>query len=347
MNRHADFARLERDWGIVPLAMDYLPEEFRNNYSLAMDAQPSLITTGSAGIPAMFTSWVDPEPIRILQAPNEGAKILGEVKKGDWTTQLAFFPVVENTGQVAAYGDHSTQGMSRANAMFPQRQSFHFQTLIEYGDREVAMAGEAKLNWVSELQGSASSTIVKFADYVYHNGVTGLQNYGLLNEPGLPGTLTPVTKMAGGYTWVTSGGVQNATAAEIFADIQMLVNSLLIAAKGRIKSKDAMSLVMTPGSEGGLLVTNMYGISVHDLIKKNFPGMTIKTSPRYATDAGNVVQLFAEKFDGKDTGYCAFTEKGRDFPIVRKHSAYEQKKMAGAWGFILRYPICAQQMLGV
>ena len=343
MRKNPELVRFERDWGIHSLAMDYMPDDM----SMAMDAQPATITTGNAGIPAFMLNWVDPEVIRILQAPNEGANILGEVKKGDWTTRTAYFPTIENTGQVAAYGDFSESGRSNANANYPTRQSFNFQTIIEYGDMEVDMAGEARLNWVSENQQSAASTLDKFMDLTYHLGVSGLQNEGLLNAAGLPAALTPSTKAAGGTTWMSATGVQNATATEVYGDVQSLVNALLINSKGRIKPTDAMSLVMTPGSIGALNATNAYGKTAAELIKLNYPQMEIKVSARYATAAGNVVQLFAKKFNGKDTGYCAFTEKQRDFPVVRELSGYKQKKMAGTWGFILRYPIAVSQMIGV
>lgn len=347
MNKHKDFARLERDWGIHSLAMDYMPDEFRRSYTLAMDAQPTLVGTASGGIPAMFTSYVDPEVIRILQAPNEGANILGEKKNGDFETKTAFFPVVENVGEVAAYGDRNTNGKSNANATWPQRQSFLFQTIIEYGDLEMRQAGEAKLNWVAEQQTSGAATLDKFMDYCYHFGVTGLQNYGLLNDPSLSAALTPTTKTAGGTYWVTSAGVQNAQAAEMFADVQMLANSLFITSKGRIKASDDFVLAMAPGSEGGLLATNSFGISVLDLLKKNFPKLVVKTSARYATAAGNVVQLIATKFGGKDTGYCAFNVKQFDHPVVRELSSFKQKKTAGTWGAVLRYPVAIAQLIGV
>jgi hypothetical protein len=343
MRKNPELVRFERDWGIITLGMDYLPDDL----SMAMDAQPATITTGNAGIPAFMLNWVDPEAIRILQAPNEGANILGEVKKGDWTTRTAYFPTIENTGQVAAYGDFSENGRSGANANYPTRQSFNFQTIIEYGDMEVDMAGEARLNWVSENQQSAASTLDKFMDLTYHVGVAGLQNEGLLNAAGLPAALTPSTKAAGGTTWMSATGVQNATATEVYGDVQSLVNSLLIVSKGRIKPTDAMSLVMSPGSIGALNATNAYGKTAAELIQLNYPQMEIKVSARYATAAGNVVQLFAKKFNGKDTGYCAFTEKQRDFPVIRELSGYKQKKMAGTWGFVLRYPIAVAQMLGV
>jgi hypothetical protein len=81
----ADAAWLERDWGIVhPYAQDWLPVEYRRNFSLAMDAQPTLVTNPNAGIPFYFTQWIDPDVVRVLQTPNKGAEIYGEEKKGDW-----------------------------------------------------------------------------------------------------------------------------------------------------------------------------------------------------------------------------------------------------------------------
>lgn len=347
MNRHIDFARHEREWGIVlPLAMDYLPDEFRSDITIAMDAQPVLATTPSGGIPAFLTQFVDPEVIRILQSPNEGANILGEKKVGDWTTQTTFFSVVENTGEVSSYGDFNTNGMSNLNATWPQRQSYLFQTITEYGDLQADRAGLAKLNWVSELQTSAASTLDKFQDYTYHFGVSGLQNYGLLNDPSLSAALTPSTKAAGGTKWVNNNAVV-ATANEVFADVQALFSQIVAQTAGRVKRTDKMTLALPPGSEVGLTATNSFGVGVSDLLQKSFPNLTVKSSYRYATAGGNVVQLIADNFDGQSTGYCAFNEKMRDHQPVRGLSSWQQKRTAGTWGAVIRYPLAISQMLGV
>jgi hypothetical protein len=339
-------ARLERDWGIVSLAQDYLPPEFASSFTMACDAQPALVTTSNSGIPAYFTNWIDPEVIRVLQSPNEGANILGERKTGTWTTRTAIFPVTENVGEVAAYGDRSSSGKSNANATFPQRQSFHFQTNIEYGDREVEEAGEAKLNWVSEQKYSAAQTLDKFADYTYHYGVANLQNYGLLNDPALSAALTPITKTATSTTsWGTTGNY--AAPNEIFVDFQILFNKLIAQTGGRVKSKDALTLALSPSREAALLSVNIYGLSATKLVKDAFPNLTIKSSPRYSTAGGEVLQLIADKFGGKDTGYCAFTEKLREHALIRHSSYIEQKVSGGTWGAIIRFPVAIAQMLGV
>jgi hypothetical protein len=284
--------------------------------------------------------------IRILQSPNAGAEILGERKNGDWTTQTAFFPVVENTGEVSSYGDYNTNGKSDVNATWPQRQSYLFQTIVEYGDLQVARAGEAKLNWVSELQTSAAATLNKFQDYTYHFGVSGLQNYGILNDPSLSAALTPATKAAGGVKWVNNNAVV-ATANEVFADIQALFSLLVAQTAGRVNASDPMTLALPPGSQVGLTATNSFGKTAMELIKMNFPNLTVKVSYRYGTAAGNVVQLIADKFEGSETAYCAFNEKMRDHQVLRAISSYQQKKTSGTWGAIIKYPLGISQMLGV
>lgn len=346
MNFRTDKARLERDWGIVSFAQDYLPPELRSNYGMALDAQPTLVTTGSAGIPTYFTNYFDPDVVRVLQAPNEGANILGEKKTGTWTTRTAIFTVSENVGEVAAYGDRNPNGKSNANATFPQRQSFHFQTVIEYGDKEVEEAGEAKLNWVAEQQYSAAQTLDKFTDYTYHYGVANLQNYGLLNDPALAPALTPTTKTETATTsWGTTGSY--ASPNEIFTDFQIMFNAMATQTYGRVKTKDKMTLALSPSREAALLSVNSFGLSAIKMIKDAFPNLEVKSSPRYTTAGGQVVQLIADKFGGKDTGYCAFTEKMRDHAGVRDLSAFKQKKSAGSWGAIIRYPVAIVQMLGI
>ena len=343
----SDAAWLENEWGIIaPLAVDYLPQEFRRNFALAMDAQPTLVTSPNGGIPAWLTQYVDPEIIRVMQTPNKGAQIFGEEKKGDWTTQSTWFPMIENTGEVSSYGDFNANGRSDINTQWESRQSYLFQTIIEYGDLEVDRAGLARLNLVAEKQLSAAKTLDKFQDFTYHFGVANLENYGCLNDPSLPAALTPTTKAAGGVKWVTSGAV-TATANEIYADFQMLFNQLATTTFGTIDMETQLTLVIPSASISALSATNSFGITVRALIDQSFPNVEIISDPRYTTTAGNVVQLIAKTFDGMQTSYCAFNEKMRDHQVVRGLSSYQQKRTGGSWGWILRFPMAISQMLGV
>lgn len=314
----------------------YQEANWGSNFQLAMDAQPTLITVSNAGIPAFLTNVIDPEVIRILTAPMRAAEIYGEVKKGDWTTLSAQFPVVESVGQVTSYGDWNENGNTGANINWVARQSYHFQTVSQYGERELDMYGAAKLDYKSEIDVAAALVVSKYMNLSYFFGITGLANYGALNDPGL---ITPVGPT--GATWPT------ATGDVIYADILKLFGQLQTQMAGLTKNDETLTLAMSPTSQVYLLKTNIYGISVEDLIKKNFPNMTVKTAPEYTTTGGELVQMIINTFEGTQTGYAAFTEKMRAHPIVQGLSNFKQKKSAGTWGFILRRPICVAQLLGV
>jgi hypothetical protein len=170
------------------------------------------------------------------------ATIFGEIKKGDWTTQTSFFPTVEHTGEVSSYGDYSENGSAGANTNWPQRQSYLFQTIVEYGELELDRAGLAKIGWVSEQNGAAALALNKYSNLTYFFGVQGLQNYGLLNDPNLTASLTPAPKAAGGNAWVVNGVIV-ATANN---DILSLFLQLTSQTVGLIDKKSPMKLSTSP-----------------------------------------------------------------------------------------------------
>lgn len=349
--RHADLTRLERDYGIVIPGenVDYLPPQYANDCELAFDAQPSLVTTSNSGIPAYLSNFMDPDLIRVLVTPNKGAEILGEVKKGDWLTDTATFPIVENTGETSAYGDYNDNGSVGANVNFPQRQSFHYQTITQWGEKTLEKMGLAKIGWAAQLNTASAMILDKFQNKTYFFGVAGLQNYGILNDPSLSASIQPGAKAFGAAAhgpWITAG-VVTATANEIYNDIQSLWVQLVSQSNGTLQLDAPVTLAMSPGSEVALTATNSFNVNVADLLKKNFPNIKIKTAVEYATTAGNLVQMVADSVDGQDTGYCAFTEKMRAHPIVVELSSFKQKKSQGSWGVIIRLPFAISSMLGV
>jgi hypothetical protein len=357
----AELARFAEEWGIHFQPGAYVMKEperapWKRNIQIAMDAQPALVSTSNAGIPSFLTMVVDPNIIKVLLTPNKAAQIFGEAKKGTWLDQTAMFPVIERTGEVSSYGDFNANGRAGLNMMFPQRQAYLYQIIKEYGELEMERAGLAKIGWAAEIDEAAVIVLNKFQNYSYFFGVLGLQNYGLLNDPALSAPITPATKAAGGNRWITAAGQINGTANEIFQDIQALVEQLVVQTAGLVELTDPMKLCMAPSVQVGLTATNQYNVNVSDLIKKNFPAMTVETAVQYgavsATNpqgvaAGNLLQLIAGKVEGQDTGYCSFNEKLRSHPIVRDLSSFRQKVSQGTWGAIVRMPMAIASMVGV
>ena len=308
----------------------------------ACDAQPALITTSNAGIPAFLTTYVDPKLIEILVSPMKAAVIVGdETKKGDWTTETAMFPVVESTGQTSAYGDYSESGNAGVNSNFPQRQSFHYQVMTQWGERELERAGLARIDWANRMNIASALTLNKYQNKTYFFGVAGLQNYGLLNDPSLSAAISPITKAATGTSWT------NATALEVLADVQKLYKQLQTQAGGLVELDTVMTLAMSPLSEVALTKTTEFNVTVSDILKKNFPNLTVKTAPEYTTESGELVQLIADELEGQRTASCGFTEKMRAHPIVVQSSSFKQKKSQGTWGTVIFRPFLIAQMLGV
>jgi hypothetical protein len=351
VQRNPDFAHLET-LGIhfPPEMVGYYPPGVMGDFRLAMDAQPQLITVSSAGIPAYLTMYTDPKLIEVLVAPNKAAQIFGEVKKGDWTTLTAVFPIVEHTGEVSSYGDWNNNGSTGANVNFPQRQSYHYQTITQWGERQLEMAALAKIDWSNRLNIASAMVLDKFQNNSYFFGIAGLQNYGLLNDPGLLPALTPAVKAANpsGTTplWVFNGVVV-ATANEIYTDIQTLFGLLVKQSQSLIDADTAMILVTSPGASVALTATNSFNVNVYDLLRKNFPNISFETAPQYATAAGNLVQLIAKTVDQQETGFTAFTEKMRMHAVVKEMSAFKAKKSSGTWGCIVFQPFAIAGMIGV
>ncbi len=343
----AEMARHERDWGIIALdgCIGVMPDDFKRDFSGALDAQPGLASAPSGGAPFWLYAYMDPEVIRVLQAPLAAAEAFGETKKGDWKMDTAYFQVIEQTGEVASYGDGSNDGRSDVNVNWPQRQNYLFQTFIEYGDREVERAGEARLQLVSEKQQSAANTLNRFMDLSYHFGISGLQNYGFLNDPSLPAALTPSTKTAGGVRWVINNA-PNADAIEVYRDVMTLFTQLVAQTQGRIAADTPLVLVLPPVLVPALGYITQFNVKVRDALKSEFPNLRFVTAPRAATASGNVIQLWAEKFEGKDTVVNGFSEKMRQHAIVQQASSRKQKTTAGSWGCVVRYPLACAQMLG-
>lgn len=319
----------------------FIPPELAMDSDLAMDAQPALVTVSNSGIPAFLTNYVDPKLIEVLVTKNKAAQILGENKKGDWTTPTAFFPVVESAGEVSSYGDYSVNGEITANLNWPQRQSYHYQTITQWGERQLEMVGKGQIDWASRLNIASATVMDKFQNKTYFFGVAGLQNYGLLNDPALSAPIAPGTKTAGGFTWA------NAQANEVYVDVENLFSQLVAQTGGLVEMTSAMKLCMSPASSVNLTKTNQYNVNVFDLIKKNFPNMTVETAVEYGTTSGQLVQLIVESVEGQDVGYCAFTEKMRAHAVERKTSSFMQKKSGGTWGAIILQPMGIAQMLGV
>ncbi len=337
---HQDALLLAQDYGIhiMPGFQGYLDDQAKAKF--AADAVPTSITVSNGGIPAFLANYVEPSVIEILVTPMKAAEIIGEAKKGDWTTLTAQFPIAERMGEVSAYGDYSNNGNSSANINWEPRQSFHFQTVTQWGERELEMAGLARIDYAARLNASSALALSKFLNKSYFYGVANLRCYGLLNDPSLITPISPLT-VSGQTTWANKDG------QAVYNDVAALYTQGVTQTKGLVNRESPMTLALSPEMEANFTKTNQYNVNVSDQLKKNFPNMVVKTAVEYATGSGQLMQLIFNNLEGQDAGYAAFTEKMRAHTVVPGLSSWQQKKSAGTWGTIITQPTAIAQMLGI
>ena len=347
MDRHLE--SVSQKWGINFMGVDAQLQQTEKERGgrLAMDAQPALVTVSNSGIPAFLSTYIDPKVIEVLVAPMKATEIVGdETKKGDWTLETAMFPIVESTGMVSSYGDYAESGIAGANVNWVQRQSYTYQVITQWGERELEKMGLARIDWANRQRIASVLTLNKFQNKSYFFGIQGLANYGLLNDPSLSAPIAPIA--AGTLvTWAQKATDPNG-AIYVYNDIKALYGQLVAQANGLVELDMAspMTLAMSPESQVYLTLTNTYNVNVQDMLKKNFPKMKIETAPEYATTSGNLVQLIADEMQGQRTATTAFTEKLRSHPIIVAESSFRQKSSQGTWGTLIFRPFCIAQLLG-
>jgi hypothetical protein len=330
-----------RDYGIhLAPGAELLDAPTRTKLVAAMDAAGPMVTTPNNGIPAMLTNYFDPRVIEVLVAPMNSELLYSAVQKGDWATDTATFMVVENVGETATYGDYSENGMSGHNAVFPQRQAYGYQTNTQWGDRQMAVAAKARLDYAARQQIASALILRKKENAINLFGVSGLQNYGLMNDPSLVAPVAPGTGV-GGTTWAQK------TSDEIYADFVTLWANLIAQGNGLINTKSEVTVGIPNVVEQNLTKQNTYGQVLKDRLKLAYPNMTIETIPEFATSGGNLVQMIAKNVEGQPTGELGYAERMRAHGVVRHSSSYSEKKSGRNWGAVIYYPNFIAQMLGV
>ncbi|MBB0026819.1 major capsid family protein [Ralstonia pickettii] len=324
----------------LPHGAELLTDASKSKLIAAMDAAGPLVTQPNNGIPQMLTNYFDPRVIEVLVAPMNAELLYPPVQKGDWTTSTATFMSVESTGETATYGDYSGNGQSGHNVNFPARQNYGFQTNTQWGDKQMAVAAKARLDYAGRQQLASALILRKKENAIFLFGVAGLQNYGLTNDPALSAPVAPTTG-AGGTTWDAK------TSDEIYADFVLLWKNLIAAGNGLINTKSRVKVGIPNVSEQNLTKQNAYGQVLRDRLKLAYPNMEIETIPEFATGSGNLVQMIAVDVEGQPTGELAYAERMRAHGVVRRDSSYSEKKSGHAYGAVLYYPNFIQQMLGV
>lgn len=312
-------------------------DEDNPSVMISCDAQPELVTQANGGIPAWMTNYFDPKIIELSVSPMRATEIVGsEEKKGDWTTTHAQFISVELTGETSAYGDFNNNGSSSANLNFPIRQSFLYQTFTNWGELQMARAGNARVDWANKVNAASIMVLNKYQNASYFFGISGIPNYGLLNDPNLGPSIAATAP------WNAS----TTTPEQVYEDVRRMYVQMQYQSGGTIRLDYPMTLAMSNTLEPALDKTNTFGLTARKQLMLHFPKLTIMTAVEYSTAAGEFVQLICRSVDGQETATTGFTEKMRAHAVVVGSSSWSQKKSQGTLGTVIFNYTAISSLLG-
>ncbi len=312
-----------------------------NRTTIAQDA--ALVTSPNMGVPVEFGAYIDPTVVEILTAPRNARQIFREEKKGDWTTPYTKFRVSEMVGGTEEYSDYANGVTSDVNNEWMSREQYLFQTTINYGDREVALASTAKLSLASDKQRAAATRIEIDSNKFYLTGVAGHSIYGIFNDPNLPESITAASTGTGNSPlW------DNKSTVQIYNDILALFAQLAEQSNGLIDQTTPLKLCISPAMNRYLGTATDFNVSVWDMLRKYFTKIDVVPLPElHALDGDETIFLIAPEVAGQKSATLAFSEKMRSGRLIPDMSSFRQKFISTTYGGIIYMPFAFASMTGM
>ena len=302
---------------------------------MGLDASTSVFNPASNGVPFQFLTEYAKKPIKQILNKRAYMEIGQEYQMGNFATQQVMIPVQGLVSEVQPYGDYSTSGTSDVNNTWPLRQLYLGQTVIQYGDLEVAATAEAKIDTISSKRYSAAQAIaiaqnkLFFVGNVTSTGAFASATYGILNNPGnLP------SKPAPNGNW----GVSSANEAiNIINDINYAFSVLETQTSNNITADSKLILALAGQAIAYMNTPTQLGIMVKAMIAEAYPNMRIVSAPEYltltsGTDNLGGFQLIAEDLIDEGAVADLFSYKLRSHGTVRQVSSYIEKMSFGSGG---------------
>ena len=307
----------------------------------AMSTQPNI------GAPAVLYTYVDPRIIDVLFGVTNASEFFAKTKIGDFKDDYATFVVEEIEGQVSPYNDFADGVASDVNYNFPVRQNFRYQTTLKWGDLESEKLSAAKVNIVARKQMAAAQIIARAENTFPLYGVSGVETYGMLNDPNIPETITPIS-VNSKSTWADKSAADpNGTANLVFNDVNKLWQNLTANNGGHLSVNSPIVLGISNKMIGYLTQPNQYGKTAKVMLEENYPNIKIVQLPELSTDAGEMLYMTVTDLYGEETGLCAFSRAYQLGRLVPELSSFRQKASAGTFGCVIRRPSLVATMTGI
>lgn len=321
----------------TPLVCDSDNSFRKEAMKIAMDVDTYSYNPASNGVPAWMTLVNLNKVVDQLLIKRAYMEIGEPMQYGNFTTTTAQYGLIGLNGQIEPYSDFSGTQVSDINATFPTRSVFRGQTLIQYGELEVATLSEAKIDAISKKQYSAAMAIAIAQNKLFFYGNLSAssafinQIFGLLNDPQL-NAATPATNGGSASPLWSVKASSPSGAQDIANDVVVTAFQVMQAQMGgNIQLDDEFYLCVSTTASAYLNATNIYGLNAKKIIENTMPNIKFIFAPEYATIGS--FQLIAAKSIGENLVKDLFTYKARGHGIVRTSStSFDEKWSFGSSG---------------
>ena len=308
--------------------------EFKDQ-ALTMDADTFAYNPASSGVPAWYTLVNLNKVVAQLLIKRAYMQIGDPLQQGNFETNTMQYATSALSGQVESYGDFVATTISDNNYTYPTRDVYRGQTVIQYGELEVATLSAAKIDAISQKQYSASMAIAIAQNKMFFFGNLNsagafiTHNFGLLNNP-QANSATPATNGTGSSP-LWSDKAQRGASQDIANDVIVTAfNVMQDQMGGNIDLTDKFKLCVSTTASAYLNATNSFGLNATEIIKKTMPNVEFVFAPEYAIV--DSFQLIAVDAIQENMVKDLFTYKMRSHTLIPSMSGARQKWSFGSAG---------------
>lgn len=306
-------------------------------------------TVSSTPTPLQFLQFWLPGFIKVITSARKIDKIIGVKTVGSWEDQEIVQGIVESSGYVQEYGDHTNIPLASWNTNFERRTIVRGELGIQVGQLEEARAAAMRVSSAEEKRQAASISLEVFRNavgiYGWNNGAN--RTFGFLNDPNLPDWVS----VAGG-AWPAKDFLA------IVADLRVAIARLRTQSQDIIDPESCEICLALPTAKVDYLsVVSDFGISVRDWLTQTYKNIRVESMPELngANGGADGFVLFAETIDsaldgssdGGDTFMQLVPQKFITLGVEKRAKSYIEDYANATAGTLLKRPWAVVRYSGI
>lgn len=315
-------------------------------------APANFVTAPNINAPFGALSYIRPQAVEVLTAPQVADKLAEPDKNGNWGDKIVNIEIKEFMGKTSPDDGLSSDAFqAKTNYSNEVRGVYYYATGWMSNDRAEASAGAFAENYRADQAEAAMRTMAIDRNNFFFNGVeykgTQAKIYGLLNDASL-GNYVSVAAEGANTAWAQKS--PEAIANDVTtAYAKLNAQSNGIVANGVKSGRGKLILAVASDSEPHLNRLNTYGKSAAGMLSETYgASLEIVAVPQFSkANAGSDVFYLMYRESGFETLLNSYVEMARVYPLFTKDSIVSQKISGATSGCIVQYPMFIVRYTGL